>query len=170
MSIRAHFETPCWQVNDAATGQPFESFYECGWPHNKTRERAEEQLAEDVARLAETFEPGDLVEAPRFVVEQAFPTPCVGLFCDGPDCKSADEAADLNDEGWTHLDPSDPMPFDFADLDWLEVDGKHYCPNCVPPWCDDCDRQHHDACPDADARHWRPIPVTDDQLALGVPW
>lgn len=157
MTLRPHRDEPCWQIVYVSTGEPPQAEGGDGWPHYLKREAAESDLAEMQRDYDEPL-----------TIAQSFPTPCVGLFCDGSDCDG--EAIDVGgDEGWTHLDPSDPLPMDLSDLDVIERDGKHYCDACqiAMPWCDDCDEQHPEGDCDA-ASNPRLVPVSPDQIALPI--
>jgi hypothetical protein len=124
VTLRPHYTEPCWEIVRVDTKHPAEYETGDGWAHYRTEAVALEYLAE---RQEETDTP--------LTVARSFSTPCVGLFCDGPNCGAADDPCDFNGEGWTHLDPADPLPFGMPD-DWTEIDGKHYCDDCTPPWCE----------------------------------
>lgn len=105
MSIRNVQETPCWQV---ATDLAEDLI-----PHFET-----EALA--TAHLTDWDLESDVG------VQQAYSRPCVEIICDG--CGLIFDAEEA-----THLDPADPLGWiDFADLNWSERDGKHYCEEHLP--------------------------------------
>jgi hypothetical protein len=144
MSSRPHSTEPCWEIVRIDTGLPPEADGGDGWPHFTTRAEAAEEIARRVAEDAR-WQNGQYGDGDRLQLRaaQSFDGPCVGLFCDGTDCDG--EPIDVGgDEGWTHLDPSDPIPMDLDDLEVIEWDGKHYCEGCWStwPWCDDCDERH----------------------------
>jgi hypothetical protein len=159
MSIRPHTAEPCWEIVRASTGQTPQGENGDGWPHYTTRAEAEADLAETQRDYDDPLK-----------VAQSFDRPCVGLFCDGTDCDG--EPIDVGgDEGWTHLDPDDPIPMDLDDLDVIERDGKHYCEACSSawPWCDDCDERHEAGTCDASATPPSPLCVAPDGSVLDVP-
>lgn len=168
MTICAHSNAPCWVVVDSQSGRPHGWDSGDGVPHYAT------PMAALVAIAAAYDDVDDEPDGPpRLQARPAHPTPCVGVFCE-----ECDEVADLNDEGWTHLDPGSHSPaLDLGNIGWIEsADGRHH-------WHDDC--YPGDSCPnnrfhpheygdDADAcRHCdhpriadRRIPVGPGQLSL----
>jgi hypothetical protein len=139
VSIRPIRELPCWQLNDPITGQPPSAENGEGWAHYESMTRAISAWTELVSEF-KTPNP-DWSEAPDptgLVVAQSFTRPCVGLYCDGPDCSMHDVAIDCSGEGWTHLDPDDPLPMDLEDLEMVAVDDPktgallHYHWDCAP--------------------------------------
>lgn len=164
MTLRPHRDQPCWEIVRKATGRPPEEEWGDGWAHYATQAEAARDLAEREAEWADDHDSEDHLEIAR-----SFDGPCLGLFCDGEECDG--EPIDCSGEGWTHLDPADPTPFQFSDVDVTERDGKHYCEACTYSWawCDHCDDRHplgdceaSSAQPEA----WRPVPVHPDQGAL----
>lgn len=155
MTLRAHLEGPCWEIVDPETLRPPAEQYGEGWTHYATREAAEHDLADESDRWG----------GRPLTVRQSFDKPCLGLFCDGGTCAAANDPCDLSDEGWTHLDPGEPLAIPLTDMDWMEIDGKHYCPDCTPPWCDDCGEQHYCDCPETPPAP-RPVPICDGQLSI----
>lgn len=159
MSIRPLRAEPCWQIVLVSTGQPPEAEYGDGWAHYATMAGAQADLAERQADYEDDL-----------TIAQSFPGPCVGLFCDCPECDGKGEPIDCSGEGWTHLDPSDPTPFQWDDVDVTETDdGKHYCNVCMIgwPWCDECDEQHPGDCPAAAPPS--PLCTAPDGTVLDVP-
>lgn len=140
MTLRAHYDTVCWQLNDPKTGYPPEYDGGDGWAHYRTAEIAAAALAERSAEH-ERDQTYELVGRPFLplvlLVAQSFPRPCLGLFCDGHP-GGVDEPIDISGEGWTHLDPEDPTPMDLADMEITTIGDKHYCSlDCTPPVGDD---------------------------------
>lgn len=156
MTIRADYAEPCWEIVRVDTKQPPEADCGDGWAHYET----------EAAALAELAARQDAWGDAALTVQRSFPRPCLGLYCDGHECPDGTDPYDFNDEGWTHLDPSDPLPFGLPDF-WEEIGGKHYCDSCLPSWCEDCDARHpEDGCPEPPRYRPRPVKVTDGQLAL----
>jgi hypothetical protein len=128
MSIRAHYDEPCWQINDEYGTSYDADLLEGGIRHYRTRAKAAEEIADLVAERHRDFD--DYEEPLLLVAALAFPNPCVGIFCDGP----CGEPFDCADEGWTHFDPlTAEQDAYISDADWNRTaDGKHYCPSCAP--------------------------------------
>jgi len=139
MTLRAHYDTPCWQLNDPDTGQPPEYESDCGWAHYRTAEEATGDLVMRQAEWLAGITLGRLEPPLKLVVAQSYAKPCLGLFCNGEDEAGEEhgEAMDMSGEGHTHLDPDDPTPVDLADMEITTVGELHYCPDCAPPIGDD---------------------------------
>lgn len=157
MTIRQHRDEPCWEIVRVATGQPPEAEFGDGWPHYATMAEAQTDLAE---RQADYDDP--------LTVARSFPGPCVGLFCDGHGCADAGPI-DCSGEGWMHLDPTDPTPFNLDDVGVHEQADKHYCDDCWYsfPECDECDDRHPGGCPAE--RVPSPLCTGPDGSVLDVP-
>lgn len=145
MTLKPHSSEPCWEIVRTDTGEAPQAYGGDGWPHYATETKALDDLPAAKSDWLDEDDTHDLVVRP------SFGGPCLGLFCDGPTCQAPDEPCDMGDNGWTHLDPADPLPFPITDMDWTlnERPGqpdRHYCPDCAPPWCDDCDEQHYGGC------------------------
>jgi hypothetical protein len=104
---------------------------------------------------------GDDLEPLLLRSAESFTRPCVGLFCNG-----CGEVFDWTDSGATHADPDDPMTIALSECDWLEIGVKHYCPECHPPFCDDCDERHDGDCPEPPVVPTRQIPVIPGQTTI----
>lgn len=159
MTIRPDRDEPCWEIVRVDTKRPPREEYGDGWAHYPTEAKAR-------AELDSEREQWDV----PLTVQRSFGGPCLALFCDGPRCAGNNEPADLSDEGWTHLDPADPLPFLITDLEWTVEErvgqpDRHYCPNCTPPWCDDCDQQHYGTCDLGDVRP-QPVEQIPGQMTL----
>lgn len=131
--IRAHSETPCWEIVYVSTGKPPQ---DDGWPHYETEASALAWLPAEQREY----------DAP-LTIRRSFSEPCVGFFCDG--CGEEIEVYE-----WTHSDPDDPDPagINWADHDVIEHRGKHWHvgfnrPGCAPaelcPGSEDNDTRAH---------------------------
>jgi hypothetical protein len=123
------------------------------WPHYSTRAKC----AEAIADIHGDRDPDDglllLIAAPCYAI------PCVILVCD--DC--GEEFDYEGHGGGMHFDPADPMPVPITDCEWTVDGDRHYCPECPPNWCDQCDEQHHGDCP---AILTRAVPVIPGQMTI----
>lgn len=147
MALRHARPLPCWQVNDATTGQPPEAEDGEGWPHYVSETAALADLDERIQEWLRDHADDPVSEVPRLVAARSFARPCAVLVCDG--CGEEWEDGDI---GWSHHDPAG-LDIDLEDYDWVEIDGRHYCPNCVPA--------------DAPPREPRVV-VSDAQTALPI--
>lgn len=151
MTIRAGRAEPCWQVNDATTGQPPQADGGEGWPHFKSEAFALADLDDQIQEWLRDYGDEPVSEVPQLVAAQSFDRPCAVLICDR--CGQEWEDGDI---GWSHHDPVGSLEIDLEDYDWVEVDGKHYCSGCG------CPPDQEPEVPD------RPIVVSADQIR--IPW
>lgn len=159
MTIKTDRADVCWEPVDVRTGEGY--FHDDDrWPHYSSKVECDKEIAEIIGERDADDDPLWLEARPCFA------GPCVVIVCD-----ECGEHFDYDDSGTMHFDPADPMPVPISECDWTterragQLD-EHYCPECSGEWCDECDAQHHGACPDD--RLVEPVPVSLDQCALPI--